>query len=94
DIDPEIHAEIDECFAYVDALRDRGIDARVLVESVDRDEIETGVRDPVEVRVERITHPAIPEDVPKPTQEGAVQVTYEILGDLVQRNFPHESWML
>nr|GEV60718.1 hypothetical protein [Tanacetum cinerariifolium] len=31
DIDPEIQAEIDECIAYADALRDRGIDARVLV---------------------------------------------------------------
>ncbi|GJR39751.1 hypothetical protein Tco_1215435 [Tanacetum coccineum] len=29
DIDPEIQAEIDECIAYADALRDRGIDARV-----------------------------------------------------------------
>ncbi|GJR78040.1 hypothetical protein Tco_0148825 [Tanacetum coccineum] len=27
DIDPEIQAEIDECIAYADALRDRGIDA-------------------------------------------------------------------
>ncbi|GJY85068.1 putative reverse transcriptase domain-containing protein [Tanacetum coccineum] len=38
DIDPEIQAEIDECFAYADALRDRGIDARVVVEAVDREE--------------------------------------------------------
>ncbi|GJW97560.1 hypothetical protein Tco_0179368 [Tanacetum coccineum] len=38
DIDPEIQAEIDECIAYADALRDRGIDARVVVEAVDRDE--------------------------------------------------------
>ncbi|GKF74661.1 hypothetical protein Tco_0220993, partial [Tanacetum coccineum] len=35
-------AEIDECFSYADALRDRGIDARVVVEAVDRDETETG----------------------------------------------------
>ncbi|GKF37050.1 putative reverse transcriptase domain-containing protein, partial [Tanacetum coccineum] len=28
DMDPEIQAEIDECIAYADALRDRGIDAR------------------------------------------------------------------
>nr|GEW08735.1 hypothetical protein [Tanacetum cinerariifolium] len=48
DIDPEIQAEIDECFAYADALRDRGIDARVVVEVVGRDEIETDVRGPVE----------------------------------------------
>nr|GFC84320.1 hypothetical protein [Tanacetum cinerariifolium] len=77
-------AQIDECFAYADALKDREIDARVVVEAVDRDEIETGVRGPVEVRAEGITHPAIPENIPEPAQEGAVEVTYETLGDLVQ----------
>ncbi|GJW20323.1 putative reverse transcriptase domain-containing protein, partial [Tanacetum coccineum] len=33
EIDPEIQAEIDECFAYAYALIDRGIDARVVVEA-------------------------------------------------------------
>ncbi|GJX52859.1 hypothetical protein Tco_0281228 [Tanacetum coccineum] len=74
DIDPEIQEEIDECFAYADALRDRGIDARVVVEAVDREESETGARGPVEVRVERVTHPVMPEDIPEPAQEGAVEV--------------------
>nr|GEU91051.1 hypothetical protein [Tanacetum cinerariifolium] len=46
-IDPEIQAKIDECITYADALRDKGIDARVVVE-----------------------------------EEGAVEVTYETLGDL------------
>nr|GEU77888.1 hypothetical protein [Tanacetum cinerariifolium] len=46
--------------------KDRGIDARVVVESVDRDKIETGVRGPIEVKVERITHHAMPEDIPEP----------------------------
>nr|GFC58980.1 hypothetical protein [Tanacetum cinerariifolium] len=68
----------------IDALRDRGIDARVVVEVVDRDEIKTDVRGLVEVRVERIMHHAMPEDIPEPAQEGAVEVTYETLGDLVQ----------
>ncbi|GKE28600.1 hypothetical protein Tco_1443984, partial [Tanacetum coccineum] len=36
DIDPEIQAEIDECIAYANALRDRGIDAKVVVEAIDR----------------------------------------------------------
>ncbi|GJV70675.1 putative reverse transcriptase domain-containing protein [Tanacetum coccineum] len=71
DIDPEIQAEIDECIAYADALRDRGIDARVVVEAVDRDETETG-----------------------PAQEGAVEVTYETLGDLVQRFHDHTQAIL
>nr|GEU38290.1 hypothetical protein [Tanacetum cinerariifolium] len=89
DIDLEIQTDIDECFAYAYDLKDRGIDARVIVEVVDRDEIETGVRGPVKVRVERITHPAMPEDIPEPTQEGAVHITYETLGDLVQRFHNH-----
>ncbi|GKF19018.1 hypothetical protein Tco_0067656 [Tanacetum coccineum] len=89
DSDPEIQAEIDECCAYADALRDRGIDARVVVEAIDRDKIKTGVRGPVEVRVERVTHLVMPEDILKPTQEGTVEVTYETLGDLVQRFHDH-----
>ncbi|GKF29946.1 hypothetical protein Tco_0096288, partial [Tanacetum coccineum] len=35
DIDPEIQAEINECFVYTDALRDREIDARVVVKAID-----------------------------------------------------------
>ncbi|GJZ33896.1 hypothetical protein Tco_0579332 [Tanacetum coccineum] len=89
DIDLEIQAKIDECIAYTYAFRDRGIDARVVVEAIDRDETETGVRGPVEVRVERVTHPAMPEDIPEPAQEGAVEVTYETLRDLVQRFHDH-----
>nr|GFD18254.1 hypothetical protein [Tanacetum cinerariifolium] len=37
-----------------------------------------------ETRVERVVYPATPEDIPEPTQVGAVEVTYETLGDLVQ----------
>ncbi|GJS91090.1 hypothetical protein Tco_0773726 [Tanacetum coccineum] len=62
------------------SLRDDAI-----IRAVDRDETETGVRGSVEVRVERVTHPAMPEDIPEPAQEGAIEVTYETLGDLVQR---------
>ncbi|GKE32010.1 hypothetical protein Tco_1451332 [Tanacetum coccineum] len=89
DIDPEIQAEIDECIAYANALRDKGIDARVVVEDIDRDETDTGVRGPIKVRVERVTHPMMPEDIPEPAQEGAVEATYETLGDLVQRFHDH-----
>ncbi|GKD64889.1 putative reverse transcriptase domain-containing protein, partial [Tanacetum coccineum] len=49
------------------------IDVRGVVEVVDQDETETGVRGPVEVRVERVTHPVMPEDIPEPAQEGAVK---------------------
>nr|GEU48612.1 putative reverse transcriptase domain, ribonuclease H-like domain protein [Tanacetum cinerariifolium] len=48
DIDPEIQADINECIAYADALRAEGIDARVMVEAVAREEVKTkglGIQD-------------------------------------------------
>ncbi|GJZ28303.1 hypothetical protein Tco_0572950 [Tanacetum coccineum] len=74
DINLEVQAEIDECIAYTDALKDRGIDARVIVEAVDRVESKTGARGLVKVRVERVTHHLMPDDIPEPAQEGAVEV--------------------
>ncbi|GKC81130.1 putative reverse transcriptase domain-containing protein [Tanacetum coccineum] len=65
------------------------IDARVVVEAVDREEIEASARGPVEVRVDRVTHPVIAADIPEPAQDGAAEVTYETLGDLVQRFHDH-----
>nr|GFB75988.1 hypothetical protein [Tanacetum cinerariifolium] len=37
----------------------------------------------------RVVHPATPEDIPEPAQEGAAEVMYETLGDLVQRFHDH-----
>nr|GFA78980.1 hypothetical protein [Tanacetum cinerariifolium] len=50
-------------------IRDRRIDARVVVEAVDRDEVGMDVRGPVDVRVDRVTHPVSADDIPEPTQE-------------------------
>nr|GEU58464.1 putative reverse transcriptase domain-containing protein [Tanacetum cinerariifolium] len=78
DIDPEIQAEINECIAYAEALRAEGIDARVVFKTVARGEIEISTRGSVEVRVERATHPVMPEDIPKLAQdEGAIKGAYE-----------------
>ncbi|GJR41021.1 hypothetical protein Tco_1216705 [Tanacetum coccineum] len=52
--------------------RDKGIDARVVVEAIDREEIKTGMRGPVEVSVDRVTHPVVADDIPEFAQEGAV----------------------
>nr|GEY48014.1 hypothetical protein [Tanacetum cinerariifolium] len=60
------------------------IDARVVIEDVDGEEIETCTRGPFEVRVDRVSHLVIPDGIPEPAQEaGAVDVTFETLGDLV-----------
>nr|GEY53089.1 putative reverse transcriptase domain-containing protein [Tanacetum cinerariifolium] len=52
-------------------------------------DVEVGPR---ETRVERVTHPAMSEDIPEPAQEGAAEVTYETLGDLVQRFHDHTGY--
>ncbi|GKA02619.1 putative reverse transcriptase domain-containing protein [Tanacetum coccineum] len=53
----ESFAKIDECIAYVDALRAKGIDARVVVETDARKEVESSARGMVEsdVHSERIS---------------------------------------
>ncbi|GJW62371.1 hypothetical protein Tco_0111706 [Tanacetum coccineum] len=89
DVDVIRSNEINECFAYADALRDIRVDARVVVEAIDREETKTGMRGLVEVRVDRVTHPVVADDIPKPAQEGVIEVTYETLGDLVQRFHDH-----
>ncbi|GKB49500.1 hypothetical protein Tco_0900253 [Tanacetum coccineum] len=66
DIDPEIQVEIDKCITYADALRDRWIDAIVVVEAIDQEDIKTGMRGPVEVRVDRATHPVVADDIHEP----------------------------
>nr|GEW02344.1 hypothetical protein [Tanacetum cinerariifolium] len=79
------------------SLRDdvipRGSDKPHLEQDIDP-EIETGMRGPVKVRVERVMHPAMPEDTPEPTQEKAIEVTYETLGDFVQRFHDHTQAIL
>nr|GFB30950.1 hypothetical protein [Tanacetum cinerariifolium] len=45
--------------------------------------------DPRETRVEMVAHLAMLEDIPEPAQEGEAEVTYETLGDFVQRFHDH-----
>ncbi|GKB65242.1 hypothetical protein Tco_0921428 [Tanacetum coccineum] len=59
---------------------------RVVVETIAREEVETSARGMVEVRVDRVTHHAVSDDILEPAQEeGAIEGTYETLGDLGQR---------
>nr|GEX53529.1 reverse transcriptase domain-containing protein [Tanacetum cinerariifolium] len=73
-----------DCIAYTDDLRDRGIDAKVVVEAIDQEEIEMGMRGPVEVRVDRVTHLVVADDILEPAQEGAVEAI-----EGIQRNQGH-----
>nr|GEV74192.1 hypothetical protein [Tanacetum cinerariifolium] len=60
-----------------------GIDARVMVETVAREEVETSAKGTVELRYDRVTHPVVSDDIHEPVQdEGAIEVTYETLGNM------------
>nr|GEV33313.1 reverse transcriptase domain-containing protein [Tanacetum cinerariifolium] len=98
DVDFDIQADIDACIAFDDDLRARGMDDRVVVETVAEEEVESSVRGTTEVAVNLKAEPVIDNDVRKTVREdvpghvttdGAVEVTYETLGDLVQRFHDH-----
>ncbi|GJX92459.1 hypothetical protein Tco_0345785 [Tanacetum coccineum] len=74
EVDPRETSLRDDVIVKGNALRDGGIDTRVVVKAVDREESETGTRGPIEVKVKRVTHPVMPDDIPEPAQEGAVEV--------------------
>nr|GEV20765.1 hypothetical protein [Tanacetum cinerariifolium] len=56
---------------------------------IDPEEVKTSARGTIKVRNDRVTHLVVSDDIPEPTQEGAIEVTYETLGDLVQRFHDH-----
>ncbi|GKA07717.1 hypothetical protein Tco_0686941 [Tanacetum coccineum] len=98
DIDSDIQADIDECIAYADAIRARGMDDRDVVKTVAEEEVESRERDTVEVEVDWRVEPDIEDDVREPVREdvldhvtadGAVEVINETLLCLVQRFHDH-----
>ncbi|GKE27529.1 hypothetical protein Tco_1442913 [Tanacetum coccineum] len=98
DIDSNIQANIDECIMYVDAIRAKGIDDRDVVKTATEEEVESRERDMVKVGVNPKVRPVVHYDVHESVRkdasdhdiaDGAVEVTYETLGDLVQRFHDH-----
>nr|GEX52877.1 hypothetical protein [Tanacetum cinerariifolium] len=98
DINPDILADVDECIAYGDAIRARGIDDRDVVETAAAEEVESSARGMIEAEVDPRVELVVDYDVRKSVREdvsdhviadGAVEVTYETLGGWVQRFHDH-----
>ncbi|GKB83320.1 putative reverse transcriptase domain-containing protein, partial [Tanacetum coccineum] len=70
----------------VDVKRSDGIeiDPRVVVEAIDREEIETGMRGPVEDTVDRFTHPVVIESVQR-DQGHRIVATGQQSADMLER---------
>ncbi|GJT79950.1 hypothetical protein Tco_1054292 [Tanacetum coccineum] len=90
DVDSNIQVDIDTCDAFVDDLRARGTDVRVVVETAAKEEVESSARGTTEVEVDSRVGPVIDDDVRESVREdvpdhvivdGAVEVTYETLRD-------------
>ncbi|GKC48191.1 hypothetical protein Tco_1065913 [Tanacetum coccineum] len=87
-IDP-VKAVIKACFDFANIIRASGVDVRVEVVTVARDDVETSMRDLIVVSDDGDTPSVVPEVILEPSQEGAVEGTYETLGDLVQMFHDH-----
>ncbi|GKB28321.1 hypothetical protein Tco_0867722 [Tanacetum coccineum] len=53
----------------------KGIDVRVVVEVVAREEVETSTRGLIKVRVERVTHPTVSDDILEPLRRREIVAT-------------------
>nr|GEW65888.1 hypothetical protein [Tanacetum cinerariifolium] len=91
-------ADIDECIAYADTIRARGMDDKDVVETATAKEVESSARGTIEAEVDpRVrlvvdydVRESVREDVPDHViADGAVKVTYKTLGDLLQRFHDH-----
>nr|GEW77238.1 hypothetical protein [Tanacetum cinerariifolium] len=98
DIDPDVLEDIDECFVYADAIGARWTDVRVAVKTTTKEEVESSARGAVKVEVDPRVKLVIDDNVCESVREdvhdhvtadGDVEVTYETLGDLVQRFHDH-----
>ncbi|GKB91969.1 hypothetical protein Tco_0964241 [Tanacetum coccineum] len=69
DINPNVQTNIDECFVYADAIRTRGTDVRVVVETAAEEDVESSARGVVEVEVDPRVGPVIDDDVRESVRE-------------------------
>ncbi|GJT65564.1 hypothetical protein Tco_1017044 [Tanacetum coccineum] len=58
-----VQATIEACFDFAYIIKSKGIDVRVVAETVARDKIRTDIRDIVERGDDRVTHPVVSDDV-------------------------------
>ncbi|GJW50089.1 hypothetical protein Tco_0091440, partial [Tanacetum coccineum] len=97
-VDSVVQTYINDCIMYADAIRARWVDNRDVVETLAAEEVESSARGTIRVEVDPRVRLVIDFDVRESVRvdvpdhviaDGAVEVTYETLGDLVQRFHDH-----
>ncbi|GKB38497.1 hypothetical protein Tco_0883439, partial [Tanacetum coccineum] len=98
DVDSDIQADIDACIVFADDIAARGTDVRVEVETAAEEEAESSVRGTIEIEVDGVTHPVVPEDIVEPVREdfpefvsadGSLEVMQRGLDVVMQELYDH-----
>nr|GEW99042.1 hypothetical protein [Tanacetum cinerariifolium] len=63
DIDPNVQVDIDACISFADDIIARGTNVRVEDETVTKEEAESSARGMIEIRVDRVTHLIVSDDI-------------------------------
>nr|GEZ17558.1 reverse transcriptase domain-containing protein [Tanacetum cinerariifolium] len=69
DIDPDVQANINACMMFADDIAARGMDVRVEMGTVAEEEAESSARGTIEIRVDRLTHLVVSDDISMPVRE-------------------------
>ncbi|GJU16952.1 hypothetical protein Tco_1144918 [Tanacetum coccineum] len=77
-LEVSLEDDIDECVAYADAIRARGMNYRDVVETVAEEEVESRERDTVEVEVDPKVDPVIEDDVRESVREDVLDHGHRI----------------
>ncbi|GKE78042.1 hypothetical protein Tco_1544162 [Tanacetum coccineum] len=97
-VDSEVQTYINKCIPYADAIRARWVDNRDVVETLATEEVESSIRGTIRVEVDSRARLVVDYDLRESVRvdvpdhvivDGALEVTYETLGDLVQRFHDH-----
>ncbi|GJZ85305.1 putative reverse transcriptase domain-containing protein [Tanacetum coccineum] len=97
-IDPDVQTDIDACIAFTDDIVTRGADVRVEIGTAAKEEAESSTRGTIKIRVDRVTHPVVSDDIAEPVREdflelvsadGSLEVMQRGLDVVMQELYDH-----
>ncbi|GKD60400.1 hypothetical protein Tco_1297909 [Tanacetum coccineum] len=98
DVDSDIQVDINICIAFADDIAAKGTDVRVEDETAAEEEAESSARGTTEIRVDRVTHPVVTNDIDEPVREdfpdlfsadGSLEVMQRGLDMVMQELYDH-----
>ncbi|GJS74179.1 putative reverse transcriptase domain-containing protein [Tanacetum coccineum] len=100
DSNPDVHVDIDACIEFADDIAARGTNVRVEVGTTAEEEAESSVKGTIKIRVDRVTHLVVSDDMAEPVMEdypdlvsadGSLEVMQSGLDVVTQELYDHMS---